>query len=160
MCFIGYSATQKGYKLYHLPTRRFLVRLNVTFRKLKATLSSQHHLFRENMDNEQLKRFLTFGVLDEYEKDKTGAPKREDALDLEARVLDELVKERKMHLKGRMHQRERKSRRMIWSRERDSRKDKQENLLTYSYKVKTGQAVSILYLTKSHLQIQRRSHLL
>ena len=29
--FIGYSSTQKGYKCFHPPTRKFLVSTNVTF---------------------------------------------------------------------------------------------------------------------------------
>lgn len=44
--FVAYSAAQKGYKCYHLPSMRFFISMASLFERLKAVLSSQRHLFK------------------------------------------------------------------------------------------------------------------
>lgn len=44
---------------------------------------------RRIFGNEELQIFTTFLLINEYEKEKTDAPKQEDAFEGEARVLDE-----------------------------------------------------------------------
>src|SRR5262249_45436670 len=42
--FVGYSSTQKGYKCYHPPSRKYFVSMDVTFREFEPFFFS--HLFR------------------------------------------------------------------------------------------------------------------
>lgn len=79
--FVAYSATQKGYKCYHLPTMRFLWAWTSFFERLKACFEqSASFLQVENLDNEELMILLTSQILDEDET-KINAPKGEDALE-------------------------------------------------------------------------------
>ena len=49
--FLGYSTTQKGYKCFHPPSRRFYVSTDVTFNKQESYFK-QPHLQGENVIEE------------------------------------------------------------------------------------------------------------
>ena len=51
--FVGYSNTQKGYKCYHPPTRRFLISMDVTFQEDEIYfVPILSPILRENLVNE------------------------------------------------------------------------------------------------------------
>ena len=57
--FVGYSTTQKGYKCYHPPTRKFFVSMDVTFREEEAYFSPPSSLQGENGHMEEMTSSIT-----------------------------------------------------------------------------------------------------
>ncbi|RDX90893.1 hypothetical protein CR513_27200, partial [Mucuna pruriens] len=63
MCFVGYSSTQKGYRCYHPPSKKFLVSRDITFHEDKAYFKQPYLQWGNYMKlNLKLLSFLAFTI--------------------------------------------------------------------------------------------------